>query len=150
MSALQNLFNKLPQPLANHFAQSKRRASVKSALIVVANRHPDWVDVAFDEHFVAHQGAASLANYFESGQLPDAASLAAAWSNQFNWQSTTKMGAQERFMPVAEDFVYLLGSAPNHAETTLVPRRQVDPVRYGATQLQPYKGASVSYSQVSA
>ena len=45
----------------NHFAQSKRRAIVKSALLAVANRHPERADVAFDEHFVANQGAEIMA-----------------------------------------------------------------------------------------
>lgn len=138
---VQNIMNRLPQPIANHFAKSKRRAIVKSALIAIEKRHPDWADVSFDEHFVAHQGMTILAGYVESGQLPDAAAIAEAWSNQFHWQSTTKQGAQERFMPVAENFVYILSSDPNHSaaisvsesasEARVMPRLQVDPARYG-------------------
>lgn len=107
MTLIQNIINRLSQQVDDCYARSQRQAIVQSALIAVVKRHPDWADVGFDEHFVTHRGASLFDNYFQTGQLPDAAAIAKAWSNQYFWQSTTKLDAQRRFMPVAQDFVYI-------------------------------------------
>lgn len=101
---------KMVDGIKNYPAKRKRRAVARSALLAVAVQHPDWADVGFDEHFLENQGAAVMADYFSSGRLPEAAALAEAWSNQFRWKSATKLEAQLRFIPVAEDFVYILSS----------------------------------------
>ena len=91
-------------------ARAGRRAAVKSALLAAASYHPDWADVGFDEHFLTHQGAPLMADYYRCGQSPDAAALADAWSNQYGWQPATKRHACDRFLPVAQEFVYVLQS----------------------------------------
>ncbi|MEM7128032.1 MAG: hypothetical protein AAF702_16980 [Chloroflexota bacterium] len=108
---LPNLFKPISQTIESYSARSKRRAVVKSALIAITQRYPDWVDTGFDEHFMAHEGASIMADYCQTGQLPDAAALVDAWSNQFFWCSETKQSTQARFLPVAQDFVYILRSA---------------------------------------
>lgn len=101
---------KLVDGIRRYPAKRKRRSIARSALLAIAAQHPDWVDVGFDEHFLAHQGAPHMAEYFNSGQLPEAAALAEAWSNQYAWKSTTILEAQLRFMPVAQDFVDILST----------------------------------------
>lgn len=103
--------SKVAKGIENYFAKSKRKAAVRSALIAIEKRHPDWVDAGFDEHFVANQGAAIFADYFDSGQLPDAAALVEAWSVQYTWSSMRKPEVQRRLLPVAQDFVYILSTA---------------------------------------
>lgn len=107
----QTLLSKAVVTVDNYLAQSKRRAIVRSALIAIEARHPEWADIGFDEHFVAHRGSEQMVAYLSAGQLPDPAALADAWSSQFFWNSMPPHEAQQRFMPIAQDFVYILSTA---------------------------------------
>ena len=109
---LHHWINRLTQWAAQRIAQTERRAIVKSALLATTGRYPEWVDVGFDEHFLTHQGMPHMADYYQSGQLPDATALAEAWSNQFFWPPATKQSAKLRFLPIAQEFVYVLSTEP--------------------------------------
>ena len=109
-SILQQATRIVTKSVQSYFAKARRESTVRSALVAVENRHADWQGVGFDEHFVANQGASVFADYFQTGSVPNAATIAEAWSNQYDWQSEAKQSAQRRFMPVAEDFVYILST----------------------------------------
>ena len=125
MTKLQQIIGHLTHAIQNYGAQSKRRSVVKSALIAVVKRHPDWEDAGFDEHFMANRGASLMAAYYRPGQLPDAMALARAWSNQFFWQPATKQSAQAHCLPIAQDFVYVLSSEAGHSVQPYVQPQQM-------------------------
>lgn len=115
MNTMQTIFTPLSQQISNYITQSKRKAVAQSAVVAVTTRYAEWEDVGFDEHFLTHSGASVMDEYYRSGQLPRAEALADAWSNQFFWLDATKKDVQKRFMPIAQDFVYILSTAPIHA-----------------------------------
>lgn len=63
---------------------SNSNARLDSAYAKFANSHNDWIDSHFDEHFLAHGGADTLAEY-TGGQInrhEAAVLLAEAWDKQ--------------------------------------------------------------------
>ena len=93
--------------LGERVRKAAHQRIIANAYVIFANRHPEWTENCFDEHFVTHSAVPRL-EAFLVGERTSATHLAEAWASQFHYSDENRQKAIAEIMPVASDFLYIL------------------------------------------
>ena len=121
MNFINTLVQTVKETVVSNPVHTARSATIRSALTSVANVHPDYRDIGFDEQFIENKAAALMAPFLNGGPAPEAEALAAAWATQFRGSEQTIQKAISNVTPMVTDFVNLIASEPSNVQPAAMP-----------------------------
>lgn len=142
MNILTTIAQNLQETIAQNQNRNARAKAVRSALVAVTARHPEYRDVGFDEVLMNSNASKLMEPFLTDGTLPTVDALAAAWVAQFKLSVAGSQKATANITPIVNDFIYILETSSNFTDAQADPAMAQEPSTttngYASTlQLEP-------------